>query len=603
MHSQVLKGLVDMATLRNSILTAAFVGGMASFSAGQATTPSGATGKFTADQYKKALWMATRYFGALRSGEGPNWVLQDSKYPSSFVKDSIPGHNVSGGWFDCGDHVMFGQTQFYAAYILAKAYATFPSGFPDVYTGDYSDYKAAQSYTMADGVPDGIPDVLNELRYEADFFVKATPSPDTFVYQKGNGNLDHQYWVNAGYMSTLTIAQGGESDGSRPIFINPQDGVMPALCAATLAVMARVDPDSSRRATYLNHAKYAYQYAQSYSSTVADAEGGNFYQNIGGNGGLGGAAETVAAKLDAEVELYLSTKDASYLSAAQTHAQSVLFNGYYSPDWQNQSYFGVYNATYVINQKLTCSDTKKCDLATYLSNARNTVSSSNDNVSTYCQNDRALRGPESYAFLQALIQAQTGTFANDQFILNQVDYSLGANSANQTYLLGWNEDNKTQPGLIHSRNYYMNDNIAKSPTDAYSIPSKNKYFGALAPGALDGSYTTDITNVAIAEACGELNATFVADLGYIVSRLAPVTSLHPHSGASLSFSARSEGRTLVLSSSAPLQEVLVTDLQGRTLAHAMPAASSYRWTTGGPGLYLTRVRTADGWASSKVLVQ
>lgn len=35
----------------------------------------------------------------------------------------------------------------------------------------------------------------------------------------------------------------------------------------------------------------------------------------------------------------------------------------------------------------------------------------------------------------------------------------------------------------------------------------------------------------------------------------------------------------------------------------MPGATSYRWTAAGPGLYLTRVRTVDGWASSKVLVQ
>ncbi len=99
------------------------------------------TGAFTADQYKKALWMTTRYFGAVRSGNVPNWATQDTKYPTSFVKDAYKGNDVSGGWFDCGDHVMFGQTQFYAAYILAKGYASWKNGFTDAYHGDFSDYK------------------------------------------------------------------------------------------------------------------------------------------------------------------------------------------------------------------------------------------------------------------------------------------------------------------------------------------------------------------------------------------------------------------------------------------------------------------------------
>lgn len=35
-----------------------------------AQTPS-----FSDDQYQKALWMTTRFYGAQRSGVGPNWLL------------------------------------------------------------------------------------------------------------------------------------------------------------------------------------------------------------------------------------------------------------------------------------------------------------------------------------------------------------------------------------------------------------------------------------------------------------------------------------------------------------------------------------------------
>ena len=80
-----------------------------------------AAGAFTADQYKKALWMVTRFYGAQRSGNGPNWLLMDHTHKVSFIKDADGSHNLVGGWFDCGDHVLFGQTFFFSAYMLALA--------------------------------------------------------------------------------------------------------------------------------------------------------------------------------------------------------------------------------------------------------------------------------------------------------------------------------------------------------------------------------------------------------------------------------------------------------------------------------------------------
>ena len=176
--------------------------------------------KLSADDYVEAAWMTTRFYGAQRSGEGPNWLLDGSNYTTSFTSDKFPsgthsGKDLSGGWFDCGDHVMFGQPQSFASYVLALSLTTFTEGWRDLYHGDYTDYKASGDYTRLGGEANGLPDLLEELRYEADFWVKAAPDASTFVVVKGNGSEDHMRWVTPGKMSTLSKDLGGGIDDSK----------------------------------------------------------------------------------------------------------------------------------------------------------------------------------------------------------------------------------------------------------------------------------------------------------------------------------------------------------------------------------------------------
>lgn len=65
---------------------------------------------FDLEQYQKALWMTTRFYGAQRSGVGPNWLLAShnptsvnvswdkSKFVQgqSFVKDADGNYDLSG---------------------------------------------------------------------------------------------------------------------------------------------------------------------------------------------------------------------------------------------------------------------------------------------------------------------------------------------------------------------------------------------------------------------------------------------------------------------------------------------------------------------------
>ncbi|MBO7635677.1 MAG: glycoside hydrolase family 9 protein, partial [Paludibacteraceae bacterium] len=214
---------------------------------------------FDKEQYQKALWMTTRFYGAQRSGVGPNWLLAEHeptgvpnalqsylgnfKKGQSFVKDADGDYDLTGGWFDCGDHVKFGQTEFYSAYMLLLGYSEFPEGYDDYYSFDYKGYISSGDYTWEGkkGAPNGIPDILDEVKYATDYLMKCVRSSSVFYYQVGDGDLDHKHWVTASVMATLPNNEGGEAGGSRPVSkASGNVTSMAALCGSALAAMARL---------------------------------------------------------------------------------------------------------------------------------------------------------------------------------------------------------------------------------------------------------------------------------------------------------------------------------------------------------------------------
>ena len=585
-----------MALFNKSILAAALGAALVPVAASAAD----AAGVFTADQYKKALWMTTRYFGAIRSGNVPNWATQDTKFPVSFVKDSYKGNDVSGGWFDCGDHVMFGQTQFYAAYILAKGYATWKHGFTDVYNGDFSDYKKSKNYSISGGEGNGLQDVLEELRYEADFFVKITFSNSDFVYQKGEGGPDHQKWFHSGKMSTLPRSLGGEQEGSRKIYgaADMNDGSMPGQCAAMLAVMARVDPDTTRRAAYLAGAKNAYAFSLT-KSTTAPAPGG-FY---------GANKSVLDARLNAATELWLTTGEASYKTEALAVANNSAFqfNSGYRMDYENDEPIAMLNAKYILGANLGSSNER--DILKWL---QNIWASAPTGVSKLNESGFPIRGISGYAFLTALYAMLAKDNSHDQFIYNQMDYMLGANASNQAYLVGWDEGNKKTPTKPHIRNYYLNeDSLQNTPGAVLVDTAHTKYLGAMVGGTLDGSYIADIDKLSMNEPCAEMNAPVAAVFGYIVSKLAPVDTSKFGGGTGtlsrrpvLALNVVRSGKTLEFRSpiGETLSEVKVLDASGRILWSDAARTSSARWTADRAGLYMVQASAGPQRYSASIAV-
>ena len=468
------------------------------------------------DDFIEAAWMTTRFYGAQRSGQGPNWILDGTNNPTSFTKDSYSGKDVSGGWFDCGDHVMYGQSQGFASYVLALSFAEFTKGYYDLYTGDYTDYKSSNDYTRKGGKSNDIRDLLEELRYEADFWVKAAISENNFVTVKGDGNKDHNKWVTAGAMSKLGNGDGGEQ---RDITANANDSYTPGMAAAMLAVMARIDPDESAREKYLKAAKTAYAYAKNHKG-VTNSQG--FYEQSWWQG-IYDDGPCLAA-----MELYRTTKDETYKSEARKYYDKIDFE---KNSFTRLSYSDASPITYILGE-FVFDWHPQGDLAgseNYLDIMYNNPDDKDSHgifLKDAKESGFPTRSPSGGAFLYALYAKFSKDNSHDEAIEKNIAYLLGDNSNKKSYIVGYTRNGANAPTRPHHRGYYGNEDPGRDVNSMGDAPAKNKLLGGMIAGNFNsGNHDSNVSNWQVNEVCVDINAPLVGALGYLLSKKAPVESV------------------------------------------------------------------------------
>jgi len=464
---------------------------------------------FTTADYKKACWMTCRAYGGQRSSlssGGPyNWLVMNNGTGKDFTADADAGYDVSGGWFDCGDHVKFGQTQFYSAYMLLKGYDLWPAGYGDYYSANYAGYKAKQDFTWEGTAhdPDGIPDILNEVKYATDFFIKCIRNSTTFYYQIGEGNADHKHWVTSVKMATLGAGEGGSP---RPTYKNPADASMPSFCGATLALMSRKyrTINAAYADSCLNSAVMAYTYAKAHPGSVGCA-GGTFY-------GANSKWQDDFACLC--TELYYATNDVKYKTEALTY-EGNLTNHNYCFGYNDDDDIAAYNLA-------TLGSAKSATLLnTFATNYKAAVTNGiyNGGNTTW----GPLRYNANSAFIVAANDLYKGVTTIDPFIYKQIDFIMGNNtcgsgSSKLSFIVGFGSNAAKYP---HHRNVYLNDNDVAN-TVVIDIPSRNKQFGYLVGGVRSGTFTDKRDNYQTTEGGIDYSACLVGALAYILSKTATV---------------------------------------------------------------------------------
>lgn len=479
---------------------------------------------FIASDYNKALWMTTRFYGAQRSSdvdalERVNWTVynhkpdgvSENKRGISFAQDADGSHDLSGGWFDCGDHVKFGQTNFYAGYMLLKGYAEFPEGYADYYSDNYGGYGTAGDWSWESGAgqPNGIPDILDEVKHATDFYIKCAKSSSSFYYEVGHGNYDHAKWQTSVKMQTNPVTEGGEI---RPVFGNPSDGAMASFCSATLALMSRMYRpfDAAYADLCLQHAKYAHDYAAAHVGQGVGAASGSFYSS---NDNPKNPWAICLA------EMHWATNQSTYknkalsLGVSASNLGDVHPNSGYTFDYSNNGEL----ALYVLAQ-LGHPDAKAAFNSRISSHWLSSGNYNSEGAYSAGGGWGKLRYVGNAGFLVALHSKLNGTALNAK-VYDNVDYIMGGNNASFSFIVGFGSNSPKYP---HHRNAYLRDD---NPGNSTVIPvaTKNKQLGALVGGSLSsGSYNDDRNDYVNSEVCIDYNAGLVGALGAIKSVVDPI---------------------------------------------------------------------------------
>jgi endoglucanase len=181
-----------------------------------------------------------RFYGYQRAGlkSGTSGNLNNM---NEHKGDNYNNNPLDGGWYDAGDYIKFGMPLSYAVYCLLKGYDIFPSAYADNYKADNSSGT------------DGIPDILNQVKYATDYLMKAVINESTIILDVGIASEEHR---------SMSVVNGAGRDASKCGLCTGAD--IPATYAACLALMSTVYKkyDSTYSKQCLDKAIVAFKFAK-----------------------------------------------------------------------------------------------------------------------------------------------------------------------------------------------------------------------------------------------------------------------------------------------------------------------------------------------------
>ena len=286
-----------------------------------AVLAAGAMSAHAAFNYAEALQKSILFYEAQRSGPVPAWNRLDWKGPSALEDGKDAGLDLTGGWYDAGDHVKFNFPMAGSATLLAWGALEYAEAYQ----------KSGQTAHL-----------LNNLRWVADYFLKCHPEPEVLYGQVGDGDKDHAWWGSAEVMQMARPA--ARVDAAKP------GSDLAGETAAALAAISMVfkATDAAYADKLLSHAKTLYAFADKYRGKYSDAIPGAqaFY-----NSWSGFQDELVWGAL----WLYKATQDKAYLDKAEagyallsTEPQKTIKSFRWTHAWDDKSY-----GCYVLAAQLT----------------------------------------------------------------------------------------------------------------------------------------------------------------------------------------------------------------------------------------------------------
>ena len=440
--------------------------------------------------YVEALQKSLFFYEAQRSGDLPASNRINWRGDSGMTDGSDVSRDLTGGWYDAGDHVKFGLPMAASATMLAWGIV---------------DYRSAY---VSSGQLD---QALAQLKWATDYFIKAHPSANELYGQVGNGGTDHAWWGPAEVMQmarpsyrVTTSCPGSDIAGETAA----------AMAAASIAFRS-TDPTYAN--TLLTHARQLYSFADTYRGAYSDCitDAANFYRSWSGyNDELVWGA----------IWMYRATNEQAFLDKAQAYyanlsnqQQSTVKSYKWTIAWDDKSY-----GAYVLLAKLTGGANYHADAQRWLNwwTVGGTANGADGTRVNYSPGGQAVLdqwGSLRYAAntsFAALVysDAITDTVLKARyhdFAKRQIDYALGQNPQNRSYVVGFGTNPPRNP---HHRTAHG------SWTDQLTFPVESRHilYGALVGGPSSpndgGSYNDDRGNFVNNEVATDYNAGFTSAL-------------------------------------------------------------------------------------------
>ncbi|XP_046580083.1 LOW QUALITY PROTEIN: endoglucanase E-4-like [Haliotis rubra] len=433
----------------------------------------GGTAKY---DYEKVLGLSILFYDAQRSGKLPANNPISWRGDSSLTDRGEDGKDLTGGWYDAGDLMKDNFPMASATTILSWGFLKWSDAYK----------KAGQEDNMYD-----------MIKTPLDYFLKCwNPTKKEYYVQIGEGSLDSSYWGRPEDMPPnqkafkVTAAAPG-SDAA---------GITAAALAAGSMLFLSKDPKYST--TLLDAAVSLYNFAKTYkgiySKSIAPAAAG--YPSSGYNDEL-----CVAASL-----LYKATKKDSYLVDAKGfHVASTSW----ALSWDD----AIVECQLMLYE-LTNDASYKTEVESFLTSWRpgGTV--------TYSPCGLAFRSKwgslryDANAVFVALAAAEDGIhpLENRQWALSQINYMLGDNKQDMSFVIGFGTKYPLQP---HHRASSCPDPPATCDWNAFNAPGPNPHVlkGGLVGGPLgNDSYVDKRGDYVQNEVAVDYNAGFQSAIAGLI---------------------------------------------------------------------------------------
>ena len=473
-----------------SFVTILVIVGLLTFNFSAATTAK-AAGTYN---YGEALQKSIFFYEAQVSGTKPAWNRVTWRGDSALNDGADHSIDLTGGWNDAGDHVKFGLPMAASTTLLAMGLVEYPSA-----------YGTQKTY------------LLNNLRWVNDYFIKAHPSANVLWGQVGTGSPDHNWWGAAEGVALQMTRASYKIDAACP---GSDLAGETAAAMASSSIVFRANGDATYANTLLTHAEQLYNFADTYRGTyhtcITDAT--DFYKSWSGyNDELVWGAiwlyRAEEAKSAGTGAAYMTKATSYYANLSTELGSSPAVKSYkWVQAWDDKSY-----GCYVLMAKLTGQQAYKDDAERWL----NWWAPGGGGARTpggliYVDSWGQLRYAANAA-LMALVYSDTlptgatKTLYHD-FAKRQIDYALGDNPSNRSYVVGYGTNPPINPHHRTAHGAWLDSGPSTTPP----INNRHIIYGALVggPGSAtsDTAYVDDRTNFNTNEIATDYNAGFTGAL-------------------------------------------------------------------------------------------